>query len=162
IEGPGRAELVCNGSHFIRGYDPSTGKELWRLGPNSEITVPTPFAADGLIFVANGYRPIQPIYAVVPGGSGDISPKESAESGTQVAWSKTNGAPYLPTPITCGPYFYVCNNYGILTAYEARTGKQVYKQRLGGRGGYTASPVAADGRIYLTSEEGEVRVVKAG
>ncbi len=162
VEGPTRAELVVNGSHFIRGYDPGTGKELWRLGPNSEITVPTPFAADGLIFVTNGYRPIQPIYAVVPGASGDISPGDKAGPGTSVAWATKKGGPYLPTPIVYGPHLYVCTNQGVLTVYEARTGREVYKRRLGGGGGYTASPVAADGRIYFTSEDGEVRVVKAG
>jgi outer membrane protein assembly factor BamB len=162
IEGPGRSELVANGSRFIRGYDPLTGKELWQLGPNSEITVPTPFLAEGLIFVANGYRPIQPIYAVVPGAAGDISPKEGSSAGTHLAWGTTKGAPYLPTPIVYGPYLYVCTNLGILTAYEARTGRQVYKRRLGGASGYTASPVAADGRLYFTGEEGDVRVVRAG
>jgi outer membrane protein assembly factor BamB len=162
VEVGGRAELVANGSRFIRGYDPLTGKELWRLGPNSEITVPTPFAADGLIFVANGYRPIQPIYAVLPGASGDISPKEGGGPGAYLAWETKKGSPYLPTPIVYGSLFYACTNQGILTAYEARTGKQVYKRRLGGPGGYTASPVAADGRIYFTCEDGEVRVVKAG
>jgi outer membrane protein assembly factor BamB len=161
IEAAGRAELVANGSRFTRGYDALTGKELWRLGPNSEITVPTPFAAGGLIFITNGYRPIQPIYAVVPGASGDISPKDGG-SGTNLAWETKKGGPYLPTPIVYGPLLYVCTNQGILTAYEARTGKQVYKHRLGGPGGYTASPVAADGRIYFTCEDGEVRVVKAG
>jgi outer membrane protein assembly factor BamB len=134
---------------------------LWRLGPNSEITVPTPIAAAGLIFVTNGYRPIQPIYAVVPGANGDISTTEG-KSKAHLAWETTKGGPYLPTPIVYGPHLYVCTNQGILTAYDARTGRQVYKRRLGGSGGYTASPVAADGRLYFTSEDGEVRVVKAG
>jgi outer membrane protein assembly factor BamB len=162
IEEHGRAELVVNGSRFIRGYDPLTGRELWRLGPNSEITVPTPFAAGGLIYVTNGYRPIQPIYAILPGASGDISRGTGAGTGSYLAWETTKGGPYLPTPIVYGPYLYVCTNQGILAAFDARTGRQIYKRRLGGGGGYTASPVAADGRLYFTSEDGEVRVVKAG
>jgi outer membrane protein assembly factor BamB len=161
-DGPPRAELITNGARYIRGYDPLTGKELWRLGPNSEITVPAPVVGHGLIFVTNGYRPIQPIFAILPGAFGDISLPEGQESGAQIAWSKTRGGPYQPTPIVYGPYLYVCNNNGILTAYEARTGKEVYRQRLGGKGGYSASPVAADGRLYFTSEEGEIRVVSAG
>jgi outer membrane protein assembly factor BamB len=161
-DGPPRAELIANGARYIRGYDPLTGKELWRLGPNSEITVPAPVVGQGLIFVTNGYRPIQPIYAVLPGANGDISLPEGQESGAQVAWSKQRGGPYQPTPVVYGPYLYVCNNNGILTAFEARTGKEVYRQRLGGKGGYSASLVAADGRVYFTSEEGEIRVVKAG
>jgi outer membrane protein assembly factor BamB len=161
INGPKRSELVSNGTNFIRGYDPVNGKELWRLGGNSEITVPTPFAAGGLIFVASGYHPIQPIYAIWPGAEGDISPKTAA-AGEHLAWSTERGGPYMPTPIAYDSYLYTCSNSGIVACYEARTGKQVYRQRLGSSGGHSASPVAADGRIYFTSEEGAVYVVKAG
>jgi outer membrane protein assembly factor BamB len=162
-EGNGRAELVANGGKFVRGYDPQTGKELWRIGPNSEITTPTPFAAHDLIFVTNGYRPIQPIYAIRPGASGDISLKDGKESNEFVAWSKQRGGPYMPTPIVYGDYFYTCSNQGVLAAYNARTGERVYQERIAGRGGaFTASPVAADGKLYFASEDGEVFVVKAG
>jgi outer membrane protein assembly factor BamB len=112
-DGPPRAELITNGARYIRGYDPLTGKEIWRLGPNSEITVPAPVVGHGLIFVTNGYRPIQPIFAILPGATGDITLPEGQESGAQVAWSKTRGGPYQPTPIVYGPYLYVCNNNGI-------------------------------------------------
>ena len=162
-EGNGRAELVANGGKFVRGYDPQTGKELWRIGPNSEIVTPTPFAAHDLIFVANGYRPIQPIYAIRPGASGDISLKDGKDSNEFVAWSKQRGGPYMPTPIVYGDYFYTCSNQGVLAAYNAKTGERAYQERLGGKGGaFTSSPVAADGKIYLSSEDGDVFVVKAG
>jgi outer membrane protein assembly factor BamB len=160
VEGPAGPELVTNATKFARGYDPAIGKELWRLGRHSEITVPTPFAAGGLVFVTDGYRPVQPIYAVRPGARGDITLQESETRSEHIAWSKTRGGPYLPTPIAYGEYLYMCPNSGIIGCYELATGKQVYTQRLGG--GYTASPVAADGRLYFTSEEGHVRVVKAG
>lgn len=162
VEANGQAELVTNGTKFARGYDPQTGKELWRLGRNAEITVPTPIFGQGLIFVTSGYRPIQPIYAVRPGARGDLSPKDGKTAGGSLAWSKKRGGPYLPTPIVYGEFLYTCSNSGIVTCYEARTGKEIYKERLPGRGGYTASPVAADGRLYFTSEESGVRVVKAG
>ena len=68
----------------------------------------------------------------------------------------------MPTPIVYDGHLYVCSNNGFVTCYEAKTGKQVYRQRLGGAGGYTASPVAADGKLYFTSEESGVRVVQAG
>jgi len=161
IQGPGGDELVTNAPRFARGYDPRTGRELWRLGPHSEIAVPTPFLAQGLIFIADGYHPIQPIYAVLPGGSGDISPK-GGDSGPYVAWSRKRGGPYMPTPIVYGPHLYTCSNSGVLACYEARTGREVYKSRLGGSNGYSASPVAADGRLYFAGEDGDVRVVKAG
>jgi outer membrane protein assembly factor BamB len=160
VEGPTRAELVACGPKFTHAYDPRTGKELWRLGPHSEIPVPAPFAALGLIFIADGYHPIQPIYAVLPGGSGDIS--LAAGSSPHIAWSTQRGGPYMPTPIVCGHHLYTCSNNGILTCYDARTGRQAYKQRLGGSSGYSASPVTADERLYFAGEDGNIRVVKAG
>ncbi|HWQ03389.1 MAG TPA: PQQ-binding-like beta-propeller repeat protein, partial [Candidatus Nitrosotenuis sp.] len=163
VESKTRAELVTHATKFIRGYDPLTGKELWRLAPNSEVTAPTPFAAHDLIFVTNGYRGIQPIYAIRPGASGDISLKGGATSSEAIAWSAPRGGPYMPTPVVYGDYLYVCANNGVLTVYEAKTGTRVYQQRLGGTGGaFSASPVAADGKIYFTSEDGDVFVVKAG
>jgi outer membrane protein assembly factor BamB len=162
IEGPAGVELVTNATKFARGYDPRTGKELWRLARHSEITVPTPITAGGLIFVTSGYRPIQPIYAIRTGARGDISLKEGKTDSEAIAWSTQKGGPYMPTPIIYGDHLYCCSNAGILTCMEAKTGKQVYRERLGGRGGYTASPVAADGRLYFTSEESGVRVVRAG
>src|SRR5882724_1716181 len=162
-EGKTRAELITNGSKAIRGYDPATGKELWRLTPNSEITAPTPFVAHDLIFVTSGYAPIQPIYAIRPGGNGDISLKDDKESNTFIAWSKKRGGPYMPTPIVYGDLLYTCSNQGVLTAYNVDTGERIYQERLAGKGGaFTASPVASDGKIYLSSEDGDVFVVKAG
>jgi outer membrane protein assembly factor BamB len=162
-EGKTRAELITNGPKAIRGYDPATGKELWRLGPMSEITTPTPFVAHDLIFVTSGYAPLQPIYAIRPGGNGDLSLKDGKESSEFIAWSKQRGGPYMPTPIVYGDLLYTCSNQGVLTAYDAKTGERAYQERLGGTGAaFTASPVASDGKIYLASEDGDVFVVKAG
>src|SRR5918993_3271437 len=162
-EGKTRAELITNGSRAIRGYDPATGKELWRLTPNSEVTTPTPFVAHDLIFVTSGYAPIQPIYAIKPGAVGDITLKDGKESSEHLAWSKKRGGPYMPFTVTYATYIYTCSNQGVLTAYNAKTGERVYQERLGGKGGaFTASPVASDGKIYLSSEDGDVFVVKAG
>ena len=162
-QGKTRAELITNGSKAIRGYDPATGKELWRLTPNSEVTTPTPIVAHDLIYVTSGYRPIQPIYAIKLGATGDITLKEGKTSSDFIAWSKPRGGPYMPTPVVYGDLLYTCSNQGVLTAYNALTGERVYQERLGGKGGaFTASPVAADGKLYLSSEDGDVFVVKAG
>jgi outer membrane protein assembly factor BamB len=162
-EGKQRAELITNGTKAIRGYDPATGKELWRLGPMSEITTPTPFVAHDLIFVTSGYPPVQPIYAIRPGGNGDLTLKDGKESSEFIAWSKQRGGPYMSTPLVYGELLYSCSIQGVLTAYNAKTGERVYQERLGGTGGaFTASPVASDGKIYLASEDGDVFVVKAG
>src|SRR5215210_495530 len=162
-EGKLRAELITVGPKAIRGYDPATGKEFWRLGPMSEITTPTPFVAHDLIFVTSGYSPIQPIYAIRPGGNGNLTLKDGKESSDFIAWSKQRGGPYMPTPIVYGDLLYTCSNQGVLTAYNAKTGERVYQERLGGTGGaFTASPVASDGKLYFSSEDGDVFVVKAG
>jgi outer membrane protein assembly factor BamB len=162
VEGPARVELVTNATKYVRGYDPLTGKDLWRLARNAEITVPTPIAGQGLIYVTSGYRPIQPIYAIRPGATGDISLPEGKSSSEFITWSTQRGGPYLPTPILYGDYFYTLANAGMVVCYEAKTGKQVYKERLSSADGYTASPVAADGKLYFLSEEGKCHVIKAG
>ncbi len=162
-EGRTRTELITNGSKAIRGYDPATGRELWRLTPNSEVTTPTPFVARDLIYVTSGYAPIQPIYAIRPGATGDISLKDGKDSNSFIAWSKQRGGPYMPTPIVYVDVFYTCSNQGVVTAYNADTGERLYQERLGGKGGaFTASPVASDGKIYLSSEDGDIFVIRAG
>jgi outer membrane protein assembly factor BamB len=162
-EGKTRAEVITNGSRAIRGYDPTTGKELWHLTPNSEVTTPTPFVALDLIFVTSGYAPIQPIYAIRPGANGDISLKDGKESNESIAWSKQRGGPYMPTPVVYGDLLYTCSNQGVFTAYNGKTGERIYQERLGGKGApFTASPVASDGKLYMSSEDGDVFVVKAG
>ena len=154
-------EVVTNAAQYARGYDPKTGKELWRVAKKSEITVPSPVLGKDLAIVSSGNRPIQPIIAVKPGARGDISLKENETSNASVAWSKLRGGPYMPTPILYQDYLYTCSNSGVLACYEAATGKEIYKERMGGVS-YTASPVAGDGRLYFVSEQGEVRVVRAG
>lgn len=162
-QGPPRDELITHGTKFIRAYEPRTGKELWRLGPNSEVTTPTPIVAHGLVFVTNGYRGVQPIYAIRPGGSGDLTLKEGATSSEFIAWSTMRGGPYTPTPLVYGDLLYTLSNQGVLAAYQARTGERLYQERVAGKGGaFSASPVAADGKLYLAGEDGEVFVVKAG
>ena len=163
-EGPdGRVELVTNGSHAIRAYDPKTGSELWTLSPNSEVTVTTPIFGHGLIVVANGYPPVQPIYAIRPGARGDISLKDGTDHSEAIAWSKMRGGPYMPTPLLHDGILYLCSNNGVLTTYDVTTGERVYQQRVASEGAaFSASPVVADGRLYLASEDGDVFVVKAG
>jgi len=163
IEANGHAELVTQATTFTRGYDPATGKELWKLAGNSEITIPTPIAGPGFVIVTNGYRGVQPIFAIKPGANGDITLKDQQTKSDFIAWSTNRGGPYIPTPIVYGDQLYVLLNNGVLAAYKVATGERLYQERLGGTGGsFSASPVAADGKLYLTSEDGDVFVVKAG
>ncbi len=161
VEGKDRAEIVTNGSKAIRGYDADTGKELWTLGPNSEIACTTPVAGQGLIFVTSGYPPVQPIYAIKIGSTGNLTLPSGKDSSDAIAWSTQRGGVYLPSPIVYGDQFYTLNNNGILTAYDAKTGNRIYQQRLEADS-FVASPVAAAGNLYLASEDGNVFVVKAG
>lgn len=161
--GASRVELVTNASNFIRGYDPMTGKELWRLGGSSKITAPTPIFSDGLIVVASGRRPEAPIFVIRAGASGDITLPQGESSSQQIAWSKQARGSYMPTPLIYGNYLYVLANQGVLDCYDLKTGAEVYRQRIPHQGsGFSASPVAADGKLYLSSEDGDVFVVKAG
>jgi outer membrane protein assembly factor BamB len=162
VQGKDHAEVVTNGTKAIRGYDADTGKELWTLGPNSEVTCTTPVSANGLIFVTAGYPPVQPIYAIKVGSSGDLTLKDGKQSSDAIAWSTQRGGVYLPSPIVYGEHLYTVNNNGILTAYEAKTGQRVYQQRVGEGGAFTASPIAAAGKLYIATEDGDVFVVKAG
>ncbi len=162
VKGQSRTELVTNGARAIRGYDPETGKELWSLGPNSEIPCPTPVFGHGLIFVTSGYAPVQPIYAIKVGSMGDLTLKGGKESSDAIAWSKNTGGSYLPSPILQGDQLYLVNNSGILTAYDAKTGNRLYQERIGPGGSFTASPVAASGNLYFATEDGDIYVVKAG
>jgi hypothetical protein len=162
VPGKDHTEVATNAPKAIRGYDADTGKQLWTLGPNSEVVCTTPVSSQGLIFVTAGYPPVQPIYAIKIGSSGDLTLKDGKESSDSIAWSKQRGGVYLPSPIVYGEYLYTVSNNGILTAYEAKTGVRVYQQRVGEGGSFVASPVSAAGKLYITSEDGDVFVVKAG
>lgn len=158
--------LLTHGTKAARGYDARNGELLWELPKHSEIVVPTPFVAHDLIFIASGYAPIQPIYAIRPEARGDITLPEDAEDSQYIGWRKKRGGPYMPSPIVYGDYLYTCANNGILTCYLATTGTKVYKKRVKikgvGSASFTASPLAGDGHLYLTSETGHVVVIKAG
>lgn len=162
VRADGHTEIATNGTKAIRGYDAETGKQLWTLGPNSEVTCTTPVSGHGLIFVTAGYPPVQPIYAIKVGSSGDLTLKDGKESSDAIAWSKQRGGVYLPSPLLYGDYLYTVGNNGILSVYEAKTGTRVYQQRVGEGGSFVASPVAAAGKLYISTEDGDMFVVKAG
>jgi outer membrane protein assembly factor BamB len=154
---PAGPVLVTNASNFIRGYDPRDGRELWRLGGSSKITAPTPIFGEGLFVVASGRQPERPIFAIRPDARGDLTRSQA------VAWSRTLRGPYMPTPLIYRGLLYVLDNYGIFDAYNVRSGEEIYRQRLPNIGsGFSASPIAADGKIYLSSEDGEISVIAAG
>ena len=156
-------ELITNASNFIRGYDPRTGKELWRLGRSSKITAPTPIFADDMLVVVSGRGPERPIFVVKAGARGDLTLPEGKTSSDTVIWSRTGRGSYMPTPLIYNGILYVLANNGTFDAYNLKTGEEIYRQRLSLIGsGFSASPVASDGKIYLSNEDGEILVVAAG
>jgi outer membrane protein assembly factor BamB len=155
--------LVANASNFIRGYDPKTGKELWRLGGSSKITAPTPIYGEGLFVVASGRGPERPIFVVRPDARGDLTLADGKTASEAIVWSRTGRGSYMPTPLIYNGALYVLANNGTFDAYDLKSGNELYRQRLATVGsGFSASPVAADGKIYLSNEDGEILVVAAG
>ena len=156
----GRDVLVTNGTK-VRGYDPASGKQMWTLGPNSEITIGTPVAGNGLVYVTGGYPPVRPIYAIRPGAEGDISLQKGQESNQSIAWSNMTEGTYIPTPLLYDGYLFTLNINGIVSAYDPQTGKRAFRGRVGVGGAFSSSPVGADGRLYIASEDGEMYVISA-
>jgi len=156
-------QLITNASNYIRGYDPQTGRELWRLGGSSKITAPTPVYSDDLFVVVSGRGPERPIFVVRPNARGDVTLSDGKKSSDAIVWSMTGRGSYMPSPVVYKGTLYVLNNNGLFDAYNLKTGAEVYRQRLPNVGsGFSASPVAADGKIYLSSEDGEILVIAAG
>jgi outer membrane protein assembly factor BamB len=163
-EHPGRTELVTCGTNRVRSYN-LDGKLLWELDGMSSITIPTPFARLGLLYVTSGYilDKKKPLFAIQPGASGDISLKPDETSNNSIAWCQKMAGPYNPTPLVHGDLLYVLYDTGLLACYDARTGKVIYdKQRLGSRAGFTASPWVCGNKVYCLNEDGETYVVQAG
>lgn len=159
-----RTEIVTAGTGKVRSYD-LHGKLLWELRGMSGITIPTPFAQHGLLYLGSGYvlDKNRPLYAIRPGASGDISLKDDEGSNTHIAWCQRLAAPYNPSPIVYGDYLYVLYDRGFFACFDARTGKEIYgRQRLEPAAAFTSSPWAYDGKIFCLSEDGDTFVIQAG
>jgi outer membrane protein assembly factor BamB len=160
---PERTQIIVNGYRHIGGYDLASGAELWRMAGGGDIPVPTPVVSDDLIFVTSAHGYMSPIYAIRASASGDISLAKGESSNPHIAWSQPREGAYMPTPVVFGEHLYLLRDNGVLAVYQRETGERLYRRRLGpGGSGFSASPVAADGKIYLTSEDGDVYVVRAG
>jgi outer membrane protein assembly factor BamB len=159
-----RSEIVTAGTKKVRSYS-LEGKLLWELAGMSVIAIPTPCAHNGFLYVSSGYilDTKRPMYAIRPGAGGDVSLKDNETGNKFIAWSNKLAGPYHPSPLAYGDHVYVLYDRGFLNCYDARTGKEVYRKRLDpGSDKFTASPVAANGKIYCLSEDGDTFVVKAG
>ena len=160
-----RSELVVIGKQHAISYAPDTGKELWRLRGLTGQSTPSPVAAGGLLYLATGSQgeSNRPVFAVRPGASGDISLAKGEEQNKFVAWVHPRASAYTSSPLVYRGRMYVVNDNGVLTVFDSNTGKEIYKARAGGSGNtFSASPWAADGKIYLLSEDGHTFVIEAG
>jgi outer membrane protein assembly factor BamB len=153
----GATEVVVTGGDVVTGHDPASGKELWRangLNPSNDGSyriVASPVVFGDLLFAPSRERPL---LALKPGGRGDVS-------SSHVLWTFNNG-PDVPTPVTDGTYLYSINDRGILYCLDAKTGKTVYGPQRLRNATYSGSPVLADGKIYVTDEDGVTTVFQAG
>ena len=152
VPGKDGDELIVNSSERIDAYDPATGKLLWYSGSERQTPIPSVVFHDGTIFTSRGYRNSD-ILALKPGGRGDVT-------STHQKWRMPNGGSYVPSILYYQGLLYMTNEVGVVTCAEAETGAVVWKERLGGI--FFASPVGADGKIYLSSETGETYVLRAG
>jgi outer membrane protein assembly factor BamB len=152
----GRDEIIVSGQQAVQAYDPDTGRELWSARGTTYEVIPTPVVGLGMVFCSSGRA--GPTLAIRPGGRGDVTR-------SHVAWTSPRGSPFVPSPILYDGQLYMVNDMAsIVTSFDAATGKALYQGRLGvaQREGFSASPVAVDGKIFFTNDDGETFVLKAG
>jgi outer membrane protein assembly factor BamB len=153
IDVGGVTQVISPGSGFVGAYDPADGHELWRVkyGEGYSI-VPRPVFSGGLLFLSSGFNtPI--LYAIKPeGAKGDAT-------ATNIAWTQRKGAPCTPSVLAAGDEIYAVSDNGLAVCADARTGKLHWSHQLSG--GFSASPVLAEGRVYFQNEAGKGFVVKA-
>ena len=159
---PGRAQVIVNGYKHIGGYDLRLGTELWRLAGGGDIPVPTPVVGHDLIYITSAHGGMSLICAIRIDAEGNLGQTSSSNQNKHIAWCHERGGNYMQTPLVYGQYVYLCSDRGVLSCLDAVTGDYIYQQKLPIRSSFTASPVAADGKIYLAAENGSVAVVKAG
>jgi len=158
-----RTEIITTGQGAVIAYD-LRGKELWRAGRMSMPTA-SPFSANGLLYVGTGSQgdANRPFLAIRPGASGDITLKAGETSNEFIVWSHPRASGYTPSALVHDGRAYVVHDTGILTVLDAKTGRQIYRVRVGGGGQtFSASPIAAGNRVYLLTEEGTMFVLDSG
>jgi len=149
-------EIIVSSQQRVQAYNPDNGLELWRCSGTTYEVIPTPVVGYGMVFCSSGRA--GPTLAIKPGGKGDVTR-------THLQWTSPRGSPFVPSPILYGEYLYMVNDMAsIVTCLQATTGKVMWQGRLGraSREGFSASPVAFDGKVFFTNDEGETFVLKAG
>ncbi len=156
IEHNGRTEIVVSATNRVRSYDPETGKVLWESGGLGANVIPVPVYQNGTVYVMSGYRDPK-MMAIKLGKQGDLTGSDA------IVWSHTRGVPYTASPVLYENKLYVVTDNGMVSAFNATTGEPYYAQtRLPKAYNLKASPVGANGKLYLATEDGDVVVLKMG
>lgn len=156
----GKTQIIVNGYKHAGGYDFQTGKEIWKLGNGGDIPTPTPVIANGLIYLNSAHGKFSPILAIRPNAIGDITLKDEELTNEYIAWSVKRGGAYMQTPLVYKGYLYNLQVNGQITCFDAQTGEVKYKDSL--KEAFSASGIAADDKIYFSSEDGNIYVLQAG
>lgn len=156
----GKTQVIANGFNHICGYDFESGKEIWKLSNGGDAPAPAPVVANDLIYLNSAHGKFSPIFAVRPNAIGDITLASDSTKNQYIAWSIKRGGAYMQTPLIYNGYLYNLQVNGQLMCFDAMTGELKYKDSL--KEAFTASGIAADGKIYFSSEEGNIFVVQAG
>lgn len=162
VDSGSRTQIVVNGWHRSGGYDFNSGTALWWLNGGGDIPVPTPVFAHGLIYLTSAHGNLRPMRAIRPEATGDITAPKPDGTNAAIAWVHPRQGNYMQTPLAVGSRLYGCTDNGVVTCFEATTGRIFYSERLGGVAqGYTASPVSDGRHLYFPGETGKVIVVPA-
>jgi len=151
--GDGSVQMLSEGAKAAYGYDPQTGRELWRVHHEAWSAAAAPVYADGLAFIDTGFGGPTELWAVRVDGKGDVTDKN-------VAWKLQKNAPKMPSPILAEGLLYVISDEGTLSCLDPKSGEQIWREHLPGN--YAASPILAEGRIYFCNQQGKTTVIKPG
>jgi len=157
-----QCRVVVNGYLHRGAYDFKTGEQIWKMSGGGDIPIPTPIVSGDLIFFNSAHGKEAPIYAIHKSAKGDITLKEGELTNEFVKWSIPRGGSYMQTMLVYEDYLYNCGWNGSVTCYQAQTGEEIWSHKAGSGNSYTASPVASDGKLYVTDDEGMVYILEAG
>jgi len=160
FEKNGKTQIVINGFKHAGGYDFETGKEIWRLADNGDIPTPTPVIVNNLIYLNSAHGKFSPILAVRTNATGDITLAPDSTKNKFIAWSIKRGGAYMQTPLVYNGLLYNLQVNGQLMCFDAKTGELKYKDSL--KEAFSASGIAADGKLFFSSEDGNIYVIQAG
>jgi outer membrane protein assembly factor BamB len=153
IELDGKQQIVSPGSDAVIAYEPASGREIWKVRyPDGYSVVPRPVYGHGLVYVCTGFGQAS-LFAIKPDGSGDVTD-------SHVVWKTNRSVPHTPSLLLVDEEIYMVSDNGIATCRNAKTGEEIWKERLGGK--YSSSPIFAAGRAYFLSEDGKTVVMQLG